>query len=112
MGFSQRFRSRSSASGLADAGIVGWKCGMRPTRMKRPLALLTAFLKFVSACFTVHSHSQFIHSCFSKVFAADFSITCQVRFLEVDVGSPRPINHGQLGVDGDQDGQNNRWPVR
>ena len=34
-----------------------------------------------------------------------FSITCQVRFLEVDVGSSRPINRGQLGVDGDEDGQ-------
>ena len=30
---------------------------------------------------------------------------CPVRFLEVDVGSPRPINHGQFGVDGDEDGQ-------
>ena len=30
---------------------------------------------------------------------------CPVRFLEVDVGSPRPINRGQFGVDGDVDGQ-------
>ena len=32
-------------------------------------------------------------------------ITCPVRFLEVDVGSPRPYNRGQFGVDGDEDGQ-------
>ena len=42
---------------------------------------------------------------FSQVFVAGFSITCPVRFLEVDVGSLRPINHGQFGVDGDEDGQ-------
>ena len=42
---------------------------------------------------------------FSKVFVAGFSTTFQVRFLEVDVGSPRPINRGQFGVDGDEDGQ-------
>ena len=42
---------------------------------------------------------------FSKVFVAGFSISCPVSFLEVDVGSPRPINRGQLGVDGDEDGQ-------
>ena len=50
---------------------------------------------FDSPCFTS----------FSQVFVADFSITCPVRFLEVDVGSPWPINRGQLGVDGDEDGQ-------
>ena len=42
---------------------------------------------------------------------------CSVRFLEVDVGSPRPINRGQFGVDGDEDGQiiagqgGGDWPV-
>ena len=32
-------------------------------------------------------------------------MTCQVRFLEVDVGSPRPIYRGLFGVYGDEDGQ-------
>ena len=37
------------------------------------------------------------------VFVAGFSITCPVRFLEVEVeGSPRPINRGLFGVDGDE----------
>ena len=53
VGFSPRFRTRSSASDLADAGRVGWKCLMRPAGMKRPLALFTAFLKVFSACSTV-----------------------------------------------------------
>ena len=52
-GFSPRFRSRSSASDLADASSVGWKCWMRPVGMKRPLALFTAFLKVLSACSTI-----------------------------------------------------------
>ena len=42
---------------------------------------------------------------FSQVFVAGFSMTCPVRLLEVDVGSSRPINRGQFGVDGDEDGQ-------
>ena len=42
---------------------------------------------------------------FSKVFVAGFSLTCSVRFLEVDVGSPRPTNRGQFGVDGGEGGQ-------
>ena len=42
---------------------------------------------------------------FNKVFVTGFSITCPVRFLEVDVGSPRPIKRGQIGVDGDDGGQ-------
>ena len=63
--------------------------------MKRPLALYTAFLKVFSACSTV----------LRQVFVAGFSITCPVRLLEVDVGSPRPINRGQFRVDGDEDGQ-------
>ena len=45
------------------------------------------------------------HASFSKVLLAGFNITCPVRFLEVDVGSPRPNNRGQFGVDGDEDGQ-------
>ena len=32
-------------------------------------------------------------------------MTCPVRILDVDVGSPRPINRGQFGVDGDEDVQ-------
>ena len=42
---------------------------------------------------------------FSQVFVAGFSMSCPVRILEVDVGSPRPINRGQFRVDGDEDGQ-------
>ena len=42
---------------------------------------------------------------------------CPVGFLEVDVGSTRPINRGQFGVDGDEDGQmitgqSGHWTVR
>ena len=40
-----------------------------------------------------------------KVFVAGFSMTCPVRFIEVDVGLTRPFNRGQFGVDGDEDGQ-------
>ena len=50
---------------------------------------------FYSSCFAI----------FSKLFVAGFSMTCPVRLLEVDVGSSRPINRGQIGVDGDADGQ-------
>ena len=32
-------------------------------------------------------------------------MTCPVRFPKADVGSPRPINRGQFGVDCDEDGQ-------
>ena len=53
MGLCPRFRSRSSASDLADAGRVGWKCWIRPAGMKRPLALFTDFQKVFSACSTV-----------------------------------------------------------
>ena len=49
---------------------------------------------FDSSCF----------ACFSKVFGAGFSMTCPIHFLEVDVGSLRPINCGQFGFDGDEDG--------
>ena len=48
---------------------------------------------------------SFCFASFSKVFVAGFGITCPVSFLDVDVGSPRPINRGQFGVDSDEDGQ-------
>ena len=50
---------------------------------------------FDSSCFTS----------FSKIYVACFSITCPVGFGKVDVSSLRPINRGQFGVDGDEDGQ-------
>ena len=54
----------------------------------------------------VHSFSDDrISSCFvsfSKVFVTGFSITCPVCFFD---GSLRPIYRGQLGIDGDEDGQ-------
>ena len=59
-------------------------------------------------CFPEGLLGLFDSSCcaiFSKVFVAGFSAECPVRFLEVDVGSPRPINRGQFGVDCDEDGQ-------
>ena len=59
-------------------------------------------------CFTKGLLDLFDSSCFasfSKVFVAGFGKTYPVRFLEVDVGSPRPINRGQFGVDGDVDRQ-------
>ena len=87
--FSRRFRSRSSASDLADAGRDEDATGLIHCF---PLGLLGLF---DSCCF----------ACFSKVFVADFSITCPVRFLEVVVGSPRSINCGWFGNDGDEDGQ-------
>ena len=58
-------------------------------------------------CFPEDLLCLFGSSCFasySKVLLADFSIACPVRFLEVDVGSSRPINRGQFGVEGDEDG--------
>ena len=42
---------------------------------------------------------------FNKICVERFSIACPVRFLEVDVRSPRPINREKFGVDGDEDGQ-------
>ena len=51
-------------------------------------------------CFPEGLLGLFDSSCFAR-----FSITCPVRFLEVDVGWPRPINRGQFGVDGDEDGK-------
>ena len=59
-------------------------------------------------CFCEGLLGLFDSSCFasfSKVFVTGFSITCPVRFLKVDVGSPSSINRGQFGVDGDEDGQ-------
>ena len=59
-------------------------------------------------CSTEGLLGLFYCSCFAsfnKVFVAGISITCQVRFLEVDVGSPRHINRGQLGADSDENGQ-------
>ena len=59
-------------------------------------------------CFTEGLLGLFDSSCFtscSKVFVAGFSITCPARFHEVVVGSPRRIDRGQFGVDGDEDGQ-------
>ena len=52
-GFSPCFRSRSTASDMIDVVTVGWKFGMRPVGMKRPLALFIAFLKVYPACSTV-----------------------------------------------------------
>ena len=49
-GLSQRFRSPSSASDLADAGRVVWKNRMRPTGVKKPLTQFTALLEVFSAC--------------------------------------------------------------
>ena len=50
-------------------------------------------------CFPEGLLGLFDSSCFSsfnQVIVAGFSITCPVRFPEVDVGSPRPINRGQF----------------
>ena len=59
-------------------------------------------------CFHECLLGLFDSSCFasySKVFVAGFSITGPVRFLEIDVGSPKPINRRNFRVDGDEDGQ-------
>ena len=42
-------------------------------------------------------------ACLCLVFVAGFSMAYPVCFLVVDVVSPRPINRGQFGVDGDED---------
>ena len=50
----------------------------------------------------------FDSSCFAsfcQVFVAGISITWPVRFIDIVVGSPRTINRGKFGVDGDEDGQ-------
>ena len=59
-------------------------------------------------CFPEGLLGLFDSSCFASfrlVIVADFSMMCPVRIPEVDVCSPRPINRGQVGVDGDEDGQ-------
>ena len=58
---------------------------------------------FAEGLFGLNDSSCF--ASFSKLFVADFSIPRLVRFLEVDVGSRRPINRAQFGIDGDEDGQ-------
>ena len=58
-------------------------------------------------CFPEGLLGLFDSSCFAsfrQVFVAGFSITCPVRFLEIDVGSPRNINRGQFVVNCDEDG--------
>ena len=91
MGLSWRIRSRSSASDLADADRVGW--------IEEANDLIQCFPERLFGLFDSSSSASY-----SKVFAVGFSITCSVRFLEVDEGLPRPINRGQFGVDGDEDG--------
>ena len=64
-------------------------------------------------CFPEGLLGLFDSSCFasiSKVFVAGFGITCPDRFVKVYLGSLRPINRGQYGVDGDEEW--NSWPVR
>ena len=59
-------------------------------------------------CFPEGLHDLFDNSCFarfSQVFVAGISIACSVRFLEIDVGSTRPIKLGQFGVDCYEDEQ-------
>ena len=74
---------------------------MRPAGRKQREA--TGFHCFHEGLLGLFDSSCF--ASFSKVFVAGFSITCPVRFLEADVGSPRPINRWQFGDDGDEDGQ-------
>ena len=59
-------------------------------------------------CFPEGLLGMFVGSClaiFSNVFVAGFSIICPARFIKIDVGSSRPINRGQFGVNGDENGQ-------
>ena len=73
---------------------------MRPAVMKRSLALFTVFLKVFSACFTV-----LVSPASARYLSQASAYRAQSAFIEVDVGSPRPFNRGQIGVDGDEDGQ-------
>ena len=73
---------------------------MRPAGMKKPLVLFTAFLKVLSACSTV-----VVSPASARYSSQASAYTRPVRFPEVDVGQPRPINRGQLCVDADEDGQ-------
>ena len=69
--------------------VVSVECG--------PNEEATGFIQ----CFPEGLLGLFDSSCFvsfSKVFVTSFSITCPVRLPEADVGSPRPINSGQLTV--------------
>ena len=57
-------------------------------------------------CFAGGVLSLYDCSCFTsfcKVFVAGFNITWPIRFLEVYVGSPSPINRGKFEID--EDGQ-------
>ena len=99
MGFSPRFRLRSSASDLLMP--QGWLEVLNAVGQNEEA---TGFIY----CFPEGLLGLYDSSClasFSQVFVAGFSIAFPVRFLEVDVGSPRPNNRGQFGVDGDVDGQ-------
>ena len=78
-------------AGLAGSVECGWPIGM-----KRLLASFIVFLKVIAACSTVLA---------LPASARNLSQAAAVRFLEADVGSPRPISHGQFGVDGYEDGQ-------
>ena len=69
-------------------------------RNEETTALIHCFPEGLLGLFDSFSFARF-----SKVFVVGFRIACPVRFLEVDVGSPRPINRGQFGVDGDADWQ-------
>ena len=73
---------------MADAGRVGWKCGMRPIGMKRPLSLFTVFLKDFSACSTV-----LVSPASARYLSQATAWRAQSAF------SPRPINRGHFGVD-------------
>ena len=64
----------------------------------------TGFIHCFPECFLGMVESSYFAR-FSKVFVAGFSMTCPVRFLEVDAGSTTPIKRGQSGVDGNEDGQ-------
>ena len=55
-------------------------------------------------CFPECLLGLFDSSCFVSFCQVYLSITLPVSILEVDVGSPMPINRGQFGVDGDEDG--------
>ena len=85
-GISPRLRSRSSASDF-------W------------LEMLNAAGQNEEANGFIHYFPEGLHGLFNSSCFASFSIACPVRFLEVDVGSPRHINQGQFGVDGNEDGQ-------
>ena len=97
VGFSPRFRSRSPASYLADCLLEVLNAAGRNEEA-------TGF----THCFPQGLLGSFDSSCiasFRQVFVAGLSIPCPIRFVVVDEGSPRPINRGQFGVGGYEDGQ-------